>query len=154
MDKRNHVLVQIKDATGVLVLHCNIFDKYIAQKIGKNLGRKKNWQRHFDMFNKEVKESAKANENLEDVSYRLLGKFIENTKYKQLAGSNLGTETTRYHVVVLDHACQANMSLVKLEKFKGVLNSLVYRIIHLLPSNPPSIGVPKVSLHQMTLIHL
>ena len=32
--------------------------------------------------------------------------------------------------------------------------SLVYRISHLVPSNPPSIGVPKVSLHQMTLIHL
>ena len=25
--------------------------------------------------------------------------------------------------------------------------SQVYRIIHLLPSNPPSIGVPKLSLH-------
>ena len=32
--------------------------------------------------------------------------------------------------------------------------SLVYTISLLLPSNPPSIGVPKVSLHQMTLIHL
>ena len=32
--------------------------------------------------------------------------------------------------------------------------SLVYRISHLLPSNPPSMGVPKVSLHQMTLIHM
>ena len=32
--------------------------------------------------------------------------------------------------------------------------SQVYRISHLLPLNPPSIGVPKVSLHQMTLIHL
>ena len=32
--------------------------------------------------------------------------------------------------------------------------SQVYRISHLLPSNPPSIVVPKVSLHQMTLIHL
>ena len=32
--------------------------------------------------------------------------------------------------------------------------SQVYRIIHLLPSNPPLIVVPKVSLHQMTLIHL
>ena len=32
--------------------------------------------------------------------------------------------------------------------------SLVYRISHLLLSNPPSIRVPKVSLHQLTLIHL
>ena len=32
--------------------------------------------------------------------------------------------------------------------------SQVYRISHLLPSNPPSIGVPKVSLHKMKLIHL
>ena len=32
--------------------------------------------------------------------------------------------------------------------------SQVYRISHLLPSNPPSIGVPKLSLHQMTLINL
>ena len=32
--------------------------------------------------------------------------------------------------------------------------SLVYRISNMLPSNPPSIGVPKVSLYQMTLIHL
>ena len=32
--------------------------------------------------------------------------------------------------------------------------SQVYRISHLLPSNPPSIGVPKVSLNKMTLIHL
>ena len=32
--------------------------------------------------------------------------------------------------------------------------SQVYRISHLLPSNPPSIVVPKVSLHQMTLIHM
>ena len=32
--------------------------------------------------------------------------------------------------------------------------SLVYRISHLLPSNPPFIGVPKVSLHKTTLIHL
>ena len=32
--------------------------------------------------------------------------------------------------------------------------SQVYRISHLIPSNPPSIVVPKVSLHQMTLIHL
>ena len=32
--------------------------------------------------------------------------------------------------------------------------SQVYSIIHLLPSNTPSIGAPKVSLHQMTLIHL
>ena len=32
--------------------------------------------------------------------------------------------------------------------------SQVYIISHLLPSNPPSIVVPEVSLHQMTLIHL
>ena len=32
--------------------------------------------------------------------------------------------------------------------------SQVYRISHLLLLNPPSNGVPKVSLHQMTLIHL
>ena len=32
--------------------------------------------------------------------------------------------------------------------------SQVYRISHLLPYNPPSIVVPKVSLHQITLIHL
>ena len=32
--------------------------------------------------------------------------------------------------------------------------SQVYRIIHLLPSNPPPTVVPKLSLHQMTLIHL
>ena len=32
--------------------------------------------------------------------------------------------------------------------------SQVYRIIHLLPSNPPSILVTKVSLHQMALIHM
>ena len=32
--------------------------------------------------------------------------------------------------------------------------SLVYRIIHLLPANPPFIEVPKVSLHQTILIHL
>ena len=32
--------------------------------------------------------------------------------------------------------------------------SQVYIISHLLPSNPPSVGVPKVSLHQMTLIYL
>ena len=32
--------------------------------------------------------------------------------------------------------------------------SLVYTISHLLPLNPPFIGVPKVSLHQTTLIHL
>ena len=32
--------------------------------------------------------------------------------------------------------------------------SQVCRISHLLPLNPPSIGVPKVPLHQMTLIHL
>ena len=32
--------------------------------------------------------------------------------------------------------------------------SQVYRISDLLPSNSPSIGVPKLSLHQMTIIHL
>ena len=32
--------------------------------------------------------------------------------------------------------------------------SQVYRISHLLPLNPPSIVVPKLSLHQMTLINL
>ena len=32
--------------------------------------------------------------------------------------------------------------------------SQVCRISNLLPSNPPSIVVPKVSLHQMTLINL
>ena len=32
--------------------------------------------------------------------------------------------------------------------------SQVYRISHLLPSNPPSIVVTKVSLHQMKIIHL
>ena len=32
--------------------------------------------------------------------------------------------------------------------------SQVYIISHLLPSNPPSIRVPKVSLHQMTRIHM
>ena len=32
--------------------------------------------------------------------------------------------------------------------------SQVYRISHLLPSNPPSIVVPKASLHQMILINL
>ena len=32
--------------------------------------------------------------------------------------------------------------------------SQVYRISHLLPLNPPSIVVTKVSLHQITLIHL
>ena len=32
--------------------------------------------------------------------------------------------------------------------------SQVYRISHRLTSNPPSIRVPKVSLHQMTLIHM
>ena len=32
--------------------------------------------------------------------------------------------------------------------------SEVYRISNLLPSNPPSIIVPKVSFHQMTLVHM
>ena len=32
--------------------------------------------------------------------------------------------------------------------------SQVYRISHLLSSNPQSISVPKVSLYQMTIIHL
>ena len=32
--------------------------------------------------------------------------------------------------------------------------SQVYRIIHLMPSNPPSIGVPKLSLYLMKLINL
>ena len=32
--------------------------------------------------------------------------------------------------------------------------SQVYKISHRLPSSPPSIVVPKVSLHKMTLIHL
>ena len=32
--------------------------------------------------------------------------------------------------------------------------SQVYIISHLLPSNPPSIGDPKVSLHQMTQINI
>ena len=30
----------------------------------------------------------------------------------------------------------------------------VYILSHILPSNPPSIVVPKVSIHQMTLIHM
>ena len=33
-------------------------------------------------------------------------------------------------------------------------SSQVYRIIYLLQSNPPSVVVPKLALHRMTLIHI
>ena len=43
MDKQNNGLVRIKDATGVSIFHCNICEKYIAQKINKHLVGEEHW---------------------------------------------------------------------------------------------------------------
>ena len=95
MDKWNHDIVRIKDATGVLIFYCNLCDKCITRKQFQHLVVEGHWQQHLDLVNKEVKASYKANETIDDVSSCFLDESIAESKSKQLASSSLGTATTR-----------------------------------------------------------
>ena len=68
--------------------------------------------------------------------------MLLNKKLKQLDNKNFSITNRLGRVFLL-------IILKRLEH-----PSQVYRISHLLPSNPPSIGVSKVSLHQMTQIYM
>ena len=84
----------------------------------------------MDLVHKKVKATTKANKTLEYASSCLLDESIAEIESNQLGGSSLGSVPTRYHMGVLDHACQANMSLVQLKEFKGALNLKGSPVIH------------------------
>ena len=78
------------------------------------------------------------------------GRRVCILKFVMLLKTNLTQQDTKNFSIT--NRLERVLFLIILNKLEHP--SKVYRISYLLPLNPPPIGVPEVSLHQMTLTHL